>query len=126
MTIDEAREHIRDIICENKSIAPSMTVFELEKEALYIAIDSLELISNLTDRPCLVCKFNIKNGLCNSCSEWECPFDEVLNKRGKSETYKEVVSIIQEQLDKSIDLKECITLRWVLDKIAEVETNENS
>ena len=47
-------------------------------DALFTAIDSFKLILNLTDRPCPVCKFNIKNGLCNSCSKWKCPFDDVL------------------------------------------------
>ena len=30
-------------------------------------------------------------------------------------------SIIVEQIDNSTDIKECMTLRWVLDKISEVE-----
>ncbi len=42
MTREEAINHIRDIIAENNSIKPSMAVFELEKEALRMAIKALE------------------------------------------------------------------------------------
>ena len=42
MTNKEAIRHIRDILAENNSIKPSMVVFELEKEALYMAIKALE------------------------------------------------------------------------------------
>lgn len=42
MTTEEAISHIRDILAENNSIKPSMVVFELEKEALYMAIKALE------------------------------------------------------------------------------------
>lgn len=45
MTREEAIRHIRDLIAENNSIAPNMTVFEQEKEALYMAIEALQ------DRP---------------------------------------------------------------------------
>lgn len=37
------------------------------------------------------------------------------------EALNKLESIIVEQLDKSTDRKECMTLRWVLDKMAEVE-----
>ena len=40
MTIEEAIEHIQDIICENTP--PNITTFKLEKEALYMAIDALK------------------------------------------------------------------------------------
>ena len=36
------------------------------------------------------------------------------------EVLDKLESIIVDQLDKSDDQKECMTLRWVLDKIAEV------
>ena len=42
MTNKEAIRHIRDILAENNSIKPSMVVFELEKEALDMAIKALE------------------------------------------------------------------------------------
>lgn len=42
MTNEEAISYIRDILAENNSIKPSMVVFELEKEALYMAIKALE------------------------------------------------------------------------------------
>lgn len=42
MTSEEAIQHIRDIICENNSIAPNIVIFELEKEALDLAIKALE------------------------------------------------------------------------------------
>lgn len=40
------------------------------------------------------------------------------------EALDKLESIIVEQLDKSDDQKECMTLRWVLDKIAEVDADE--
>lgn len=46
MTNEEAIRHIRDILAENNSIKPSMVVFELEKEALYMAIKALDSRSN--------------------------------------------------------------------------------
>ena len=45
-------------------------------EALEKAIKSLELISNLIDRPCLACKWRHHDG----CMQFDCPFDEVLNR----------------------------------------------
>ncbi len=42
MTREEAISHIRDIIAESNSIKPSMVIFELEKEALRVAIEALE------------------------------------------------------------------------------------
>ena len=42
MTNEEAIKHIQDIICESNSTKPNMTVFELEKEALYMAIEALQ------------------------------------------------------------------------------------
>ena len=49
MTSEEAIQHIRDIICENNSIAPNIVIFELEKEALDMAIKALE------QQPCEDC-----------------------------------------------------------------------
>ena len=42
MTREEAIGHIKDIICENNTIKPNIVVFEQEKEALYMAIQTLE------------------------------------------------------------------------------------
>ena len=42
MTREEAIGHIKDVICENNTIKPSIVVFEQEKEALYMAIKALE------------------------------------------------------------------------------------
>ena len=42
MSREEAIKHIKDIICENNSIKPSIVTFEQEKEALYMAISALE------------------------------------------------------------------------------------
>lgn len=42
MTREEAIGHIKDVICENNTIKPNIVVFEQEKEALYMAIESLK------------------------------------------------------------------------------------
>lgn len=42
------------------------------KEALDMAIKSLEKIGHLTDRPCSACEFHSDNG----CSKWNCVFDK--------------------------------------------------
>jgi len=46
MTRKEAIGHIKDVICENNTIKPSIVVFEQEKEALYMAIKALELLTS--------------------------------------------------------------------------------
>lgn len=45
MTREEAIEHIKDIICENNTIAPSIVIFKQEKEALDMAIKALDQTS---------------------------------------------------------------------------------
>ena len=47
MARKEAIEHIKDIICENNTIKPNITVFEQEKEALYMAISDMERVEKL-------------------------------------------------------------------------------
>ena len=42
MTREEAIHHIMDVITENNSIAPNMVTFDLEKQALYMAIEALK------------------------------------------------------------------------------------
>ena len=42
-------------------------------EALGMAIESIEQIECLTDRPCDVCRFKTENG----CNRWECVFKGV-------------------------------------------------
>ena len=45
---------------------------EDEKEALDMAIKSLEKIEHLKDRPCSACEFHSDNG----CSKWNCVFEK--------------------------------------------------
>lgn len=42
-------------------------------EALDMAIEAIEQVGCLTDRPCSVCRFKTENG----CSRWECVFKGV-------------------------------------------------
>ena len=44
---------------------------ERDKEALEAAIQALENIGHLKDRPCSVCEFRKENG----CCKWDCVFD---------------------------------------------------
>ena len=125
MTREEAIGHIKDVICENNTIKPNIVVFEQEKEALYMAIEALE------QEPKFVVKSDgtieqIKN--CNDCllrKEWE-KIGKLLSATLEKQTEQEHIldkidEIITDALDKSTDQKESQTLRWVLDKISEVQ-----
>lgn len=75
MKIEEAIGHIQDVICENNS--PNITIFKLEKEALYMAVDALK--KQLAKKPvyeCCVCpscgnevKFSIHHNYCTECGQ---------------------------------------------------------
>ena len=67
MTREEAIQHIRDVICENNTIKPNMTVFELEKEALYMAIEALQ--ERKTGK-WINCGWSIRCSLCNYDMPW--------------------------------------------------------
>ena len=45
----------------------------IENEALDMAIQALENIGHLTDRPCSACEFRKENG----CCKWDCVFKGV-------------------------------------------------
>ena len=55
----------------------SFTEEEAEQfcEAHDMAINALELIDHIKDRPCNACEFHT-----DGCSRWTCVFDEYLNK----------------------------------------------
>lgn len=68
---------------------------------------------------------------CNQCNCDECPLNYEQGNMGEQKEALDIGiksikaldklnSIIVDQLDKSDDQKECMTLRWVLDKMAEV------
>ena len=66
--------------------------------------------------------------LCPSCilklDEWLCANDEAKSEvceHDKNKVLDKIDEIITDALDKSTDQKESQTLRWVLDKISEVE-----
>lgn len=71
MTNEEAIRHIRDILAENNSIKPSMVVFELEKEALYMAIKALEqepaewIVDTDDSR-----RWDRARYYCSACNDW--------------------------------------------------------
>lgn len=52
----------------------------LADEAKRMAIQALETISHLNNRPCEACEFHKENG----CSQWDCVFDKILyGERGE-------------------------------------------
>ena len=67
MNNQEAIEIIRDI---DKAYR---TFTNTEIQALEMAIQAVENIGHLTDRPCSVCEFRKENG----CCKWDCVFEEV-------------------------------------------------
>ena len=80
MTIEEAIEHIQDVICENNP--PNITIFKLEKEALYMAIEALEkqvikepkFLLRASRFICPVCGYNVEHKYCPECGQkldWE-------------------------------------------------------
>lgn len=80
MTREEAIHHIMDVITENNSIAPNMVTFDLEKQALYMAIEALKQPEIIR---CIECKhaksvdshYWIRCELSNryELHEWYCP-----------------------------------------------------
>lgn len=47
------------------------------QEAINVAVESLELIKLLNNRPCEVCEYHKENG----CCRWTCDFDKVIYDR---------------------------------------------
>ena len=44
--------------------------------AMKMAIESVELLSHITDRPCEACEFKVDG----HCTKWDCVFDDYLHK----------------------------------------------
>lgn len=73
-TEEDAIKRLRDILAEATETDNSVCyVTSDDADALKAAIEALEQISCLTDRPCSVCRFKTENG----CSRWECVFKGV-------------------------------------------------
>ena len=67
MTRDEAIERLKTMRWEHATNpCPDRTAFDM-------AIESIEQVGCLTDRPCHVCRFKTENG----CNRWECVFKGV-------------------------------------------------
>ena len=64
MTREEAIHHIRDVIAENNSIAPNMVTFNLEKQALYMAIEALKEPEIIKCKDCIYFEVVNKEGWC--------------------------------------------------------------
>ena len=47
--------------------------YATRQEAVNMAIDALQKLSYITDRPCQVCKFNPDG---NGCKKWTCVFED--------------------------------------------------
>jgi len=77
MTIEEAKKILE---CRRPGCGRSPIFTEEELcEAYDMAIEALDLISHIKDRPCDVCGHNKGNG----CTRWECVFDEHLCRKEK-------------------------------------------
>lgn len=100
MTREEAIGHIKDVICENNTIKPNIAVFELEKEALYMAIEALE------------------QELCEDCISRQAVIDTLdtadkfLDEDRTVERYKAILTEAYEVLP-SVNPKEPKTGQWV-------------
>ena len=124
MTREEAIRHIRDILAENNSIKPSMVVFELEKEALYMAIKALE------EEPCEDCIS--REDAINKIEEWANGFEEGSYFSGKSvaDAIRACGGIIAElppvrpkYTDEEIDRAQAVEQAYV-DKMVEMAVEE--
>ena len=80
MTREEAIEVLK-LVDENASCDDCLYYVQMEdcptdedciiRQALDMAIQALENIGHLKDRPCSVCEFRKENG----CCKWDCVFD---------------------------------------------------
>lgn len=71
MNGEEAINLLREMRADNLNLDD---VYTKDKyEALGMAIEAIEQIECLTDRPCNVCRFKTENG----CYHWECVFKGV-------------------------------------------------
>lgn len=64
MTREEAIIELKNVLVENAKI---------EEPAIKKAINALQLLGHLKDRPCAVCEFRKETG----CCKWSCVFEEV-------------------------------------------------
>lgn len=66
MTREDAIKQLKELIEHLKN-----DMYADDKKALEMAIQALENIGHLKDRPCSVCEFHKENG----CCKWDCVFD---------------------------------------------------
>ena len=45
-------------------------------EAFDLAVEALEMLNHIKNRPCMACEFQTENG----CCKWECVFDKYLRE----------------------------------------------
>ena len=71
---EDAIKKLKDILEEATETDNSVCyVTSDDADALKAAIEAIEQIGCLTDRPCPVCRFKTENG----CNRWECVFKGV-------------------------------------------------
>lgn len=71
MTREERHIAVLNRMLENMDVYDSIQPTTERKKAIKAAIQALENIGHLTDRPCSVCEFRKENG----CCKWDCVFD---------------------------------------------------
>ena len=73
MTRENARKQLMHILA---FLNPQLD--GADTNALNTAIDTLDLISHLKDRPCDACEFKVDG----NCQKWACVFDEAIFGKG--------------------------------------------
>lgn len=71
MTREEREEAIRCLSVHSSTNGSGLCTDEQHNKAKQVAIQALENIGHLKDRPCDVCEFRKENG----CCKWDCVFD---------------------------------------------------
>ena len=75
MTNEEAIEELKAIkSAYGDKHFHTARLMQSEHEALDMAIQALENIGHITDRPCDVCEYHSENG----CTQWKCVFCDEL------------------------------------------------
>lgn len=75
MTKEQAIAELKDLQEYSKDTFITSKPYE---DALDIAIEAVELLGHIKDRPCTACEFKV-NG---DCTKWDCVFDAWLNAYG--------------------------------------------
>lgn len=73
MTNEQAREELNGL---KNSLIENHLGNDTDMVMIGMAVNALELMSHITDRPCDACEFHDDAG----CHKWSCVFDEFVNE----------------------------------------------